>query len=438
MPVKRRIVKRSRRRLTGSRTQRRRLPINDKSGIDLTGELREYTPLRPLKNAVSFATNTAKYLKAKAQHLAFGTRPITRGMAVANYNARQAQSDNITNALSFKIGKPQKLGFNEKVARLTNPPKIFKRQYAWSAECDSGRKGWFGIPINSMNPNNGTLYQDIYPNFGRLTTTTNAEDPTIVKTGDNNQQKVYVDYLSEKLQMMNSSTNSITGTISLFKYKRDCEGTYVNVNAPMTPINLMMYASNGSLTQLAGTNEQTVGAGFKFNDSTNGVNYTASYDMPGSSLNPGGATAQTDLSLKVMSKQIKGFTGYFFDEIAQYEFSLKPGQQMNHYTIFNDLPYIVRQSIDMNYVRGTSYYLVVQFQAQIVGDATLTTGDNKISTGTGQLSCICEEKRVIGSFGKALGQVVMPTAPLAGIDRAAQFTINPDTGVGDIGADLDV
>ncbi len=436
MPVKRRIVKRPRRKLVAKSAPRRKLP--SKSGIDLTGELAEYKPLQPIRNTYRFATNAGKYIVAKSRDLVFGTRAITRGMAVANYNARQANSDNITNAPAFKIGSQKKLGFNEKVARLTNPPKIFKRQYAWSAECSSGRKGWFGIPINSLNSTNGTLYQDIYPNFARLTTNTNTQDPTIVVTGDDKQQKVYVDYLSEKLQMMNSSTNSITGTISLFKYKRDCEGTYVNVNAPMTPINLMMYASNGALTSSVTAQEATVGNGFRFDTSTNGLNYTASYDMPGSSLNAGGATAQTDLSLKVMSRQIKDFTGYFFDEIAQYDFSLKPGQQMNHYTIFNDLPYIVRQSIDMQYVRGTSYYLVVQFQAQIVGDSTVSTGDNVISTGTGQLSCICEEKRVIGTFGKTLGQVVMPTAPLAGIAQAAQFTINPDTGVGDIGAELDV
>lgn len=411
---KSRKPKGSTRKKTSSR--RKLMPAAVLAGAGLAVAKRGYTKYKQYKAGVARAQKNA-YIKSKA-----------------SLKARIEQSDNITNAPAFKIGTAKKPSFEEKVVRITNPPKIFKRNYQWSAECESGRKGWFGIPINSINSTNGTLYNDIYTQYTKLTTDSGTADPTILSSGDNTQQKVYVDYLSEKLQLVNSGSNSLTGTISLFRYKRDCESTYVNVNAPMTPINLMMYASNGSLIQYGTSQEATVGNGFKFDTTTNGVNYTASYDMPGSTLNAGGATAQTDLTLKVNSSQIKDFTKYFFEEVKQFDFSLKPGQQINHYTIFNDLPIISRQSIDMAYVRGVSYYLVIQFQAGVVGDST---ANNVISTGSGQLSCVLEEKRILGCMTKMRNQVTMITAPLSGIAKANQYIINPDTGVADTGYEED-
>lgn len=139
-----------------------------------------------------------------------------------------------------------------------------------------------------------------------------------------------------------------------------------------------------------------------------------------------------------MSDHIKDFTGYFFREVATQSFSLKPGQQVNHHTIFNDLPIIYRQALDQAYVAGTSYYLTVEFQAGIVGDATATSGDNVISTGSAQLSCILIEKRIIGQMQRQKTKVIMPTPPLSGIAKAQQYIINPDTGAGQIGESEDV
>ena len=373
----------------------------------------------------------------------------TRKWKTANRRAsilatqRELNSDNITTLSAFKIGNAKQPSFEEKVARITNPPQIFKRNYQWSSEVSSGRKGWFGIPINHLNPNysavGGCLYDDIMVTAGRLTTDTSTPDATVV-TGQvhNSQTRFYVDYMSEKLQMINSSSNSITGKLKLWSYKRDAELTFTNQAVPMTPINLMMYSSTGALMNLYPAQEATVGNGWNFNSSTAGVNYTSNYDMPGSQQNPGGATAQTDLALDVLSEHIKEFTGYFFKEIASQAFSLKPGQQVNHHTIFNDLPIIYRQSLDQAYVAGTSYYLTVEFQAGIVGDATVTSGDNVISTGSGQLSCILVEKRIIGQMQRQKTKVIMPTNPLAGIAKASQFIINPDTGAGQIGEAEDV
>ena len=138
-----------------------------------------------------------------------------------------------------------------------------------------------------------------------------------------------------------------------------------------------------------------------------------------------------------MNTHISDFTGYFFSKVREFDFALKPGQQLDHYTIMNDLPVLSRQSTADTYIKGISFYLVVSFQAGIVGDATVTSGDNVISTGSAQLSCICEEKRILGTHGKMKAQVVMRTAPLTQIAKASQYIINPDTGVADTGYDDD-
>jgi len=378
----------------------------------------------------------------KYQQYKAGVRKAQRAKYVKSQQKRQArieQSDNITTLGTFKVGKQKKLSFAEKVDRLTNPPVIFKRQYAWSSEVSSGRKGFFGIPINKLS-SGGVLYGDLYDDAisgsGRITTDTATADPTINNAGQVQACKVYVDYLSEKLQMVNSGSNSVKGKITLYAYKRDCDATFTNVNVPMTPINLMMLGSTNNLSVVAPLGyDQTVGNGYEFDTATAGVNMTANYDMPGSSINSGGATAQTDLSLKVMSNHIKEFTGYYFREVASVDFSLKPGQQVNHYTIMNDLPDIRRYSQDMYYVKGIAHYLVVEFQAGIVGDSTAA---NVISTGSGQLSCILEEKRIIGTRGRNKGgKIYMPTPALTGIALANQQVINPDTGVIDTGYEDD-
>lgn len=397
--------------------------------------VKTYVPFQPVRNVARGVYHGAR----RAKQWATGRRAMTPYLAKQNFNNRLS-ADNVVNAPAFKIGKPKKLTFAEKVSRLTNPPVIHKRQYAFSAECDSGRKGWFGIPINKLNSSGsgttGDLYDDIMNNWQRLTTDTGTQDPTI-NNGAQYNGAYYIDYLSERLRMVNSSSNSVKGKLTLYAYKRDCDSTFTNVNVPMTPINLMMQGSVGNLTVYGAGQEATVGNGWNFNTTTPGYDYDANYDMPGSVLNSGGATAQTDPELTIMSSHIKHFTGYYFRQVNQISFSLKPGQQIEHYSIFNDLPCIQRASQDMTYLRGVSFYLVVEFEAGIVGDATVTTGNNVISTGSGQLSCIVEEKRIISHKGRKGYKVVMPTNPLAGIALAAQYTINPDTGVADTGADQD-
>lgn len=417
---KTRKPKGSTRKNKSSKTSRRRLQ-------PVAGALAAAAAYKGYKTYSTYKAAKLRKAKAKAQ---------------SNFNLRLQTSDNVTSAPAFKIGTQRKIGFAEKVDRINNPPVIFKRQYAWSAECDSGRKGMFGIPINKLNTvgvTYGDLYSDAITGYSRLGTDTSTADPTLQSAGQASSAKVYVDYLSEKLRMVNSSSNSITGSLTLYAYKRDAEGTFTNQNAPMTPINLMMCASNDNRNAVAPLGyDDTVGNGWKFDNSTAGVNITSSYDMPGSSINSGGATAQVDPSLKVMSKHVKDFTGYYFREVKAFNFNLKPGQQINHYTIFNDLPDIVRGNQDMTYIKGVSYYIVVEFQAGIVGDSTAVTGNNVISTGSGQLSCILEEKRIIGVRGRNKnGRVYMPTPPLSGIAKANQYTINPDTGAADIGEDED-
>lgn len=415
---------------------RRKLSLRKKSSSSGRRRLtKTFKPFQPVRN-VGRGIN-AGFRKVKVW--ATGRKPLTRRVAVKNYNNSLQASDNITNAPAFKVGKPRTITFEEKIERIANPPLNIKRVYAWSAEASSGRKGMFGIPINRITSGGvtyGDLYTDAISSQQRLTTDSSTTDPTINYSGQNTIGRVYVDYMSEKLQMINSSTNSLQGTLTLYAYRRDCDQFFTNVNVPMTPINLMMHASNDNRSLYAPLgNDDTVGNGFKFDNVTAGVNYLANYDAPGSSLNTGGATAQVDPSLKILSSHVKEFTGYYFKEINKFDFSLKPGQQINHCSIFNDLPDILRQHTDMYFIKGISFYMVVEFQGQIVGDSTV---NNVISTGSCQLSCILTEKRVLGHRGRNnKGKLYMPTPPLAGILAGAQYTINPDTGMGDIGEEED-
>lgn len=353
----------------------------------------------------------------------------------ATYANRLAASDNITSLKAISIGKPKKPSFSEKVDRINNPPVIYKRNYSFSSECTSGRKGWFQIPINHFDTGyaGGSLYDDSINSFNRLSSNTTSGDPTVISGGQTTRQRTYVEYLSQYLRILNSGTNPVTGTINLIGYKRDMDGFFANQSTPNTPINLMMLSSTNNLTAIT-SQEATVGNGFAFDAVTSGVNYTANYVMPGSTVNSAGATAQTDPHLNLFSSHIKEFMGFHFKCLSKTSFSLKPGQQVNQFLKINDSPLIKREHLESFYLKGISYFLVIEFEAGIVGSSI---ANNVISTGSGQLSCILEEKRLIGLSGRLKSKLVMPTAPLAGILAANQVTINPDTGIQDTGYEED-
>lgn len=356
--------------------------------------------------------------------------------SIVNTQLRLEQSDNVTSLSAFKVGKQRKIGFEEKVHRISNPPIVFKRNYTWSAEVDSGRKAYFSIPINILGTGSA-LYADIITNFNRFTTNTNAVDPSVETTTSYSvatQQDYYVDYYSQLLQMVNSGSNSVYGSIEMFVAKRDADNAVTNVNLPCDPINLMMFGSNANLTKLLGSNEQTVGQGYAFNTTTSGSDYDANYQMPGSTLNAAGVCAQVDPGLEVFSAHTKKFVGYYISKVGERKFSLKPGQQVNLRTILNELPTIYRPDQEYTYLKGITYHIVVSFRAGIVGDSTL---NNVVSTGSGQLSCIMEEKRIVGLRTSKKSLMVMGTPALTQITKANQQIINPDTGVVDLGYEED-
>jgi len=394
------------------------------------------TPMKigqPVRNVIKAARKVGGFIQKKVS----GRRPFTRYTAQRNFNLR-LNSDNITHAPAFKIGKPKVVSFEEKVNRIQHPPVVVHRKWAFTAECPSGRKAFFAIPINSLSQSDsgGTLYTDAVTNYTQLTTNTAQEDPTLINTAASAlfQQKVYVDYLSEKLKLLNSSSNSIKGKITLYGYKRDCPYAYQLLNIPMTPINLMMYASSGGFARFQTGTEQTVGNGWAFDNvgATSGTNYESNYNCPGSAMNTAGVCARGDSELDILDSHISDFTGYFFSKVDECSFSLKPGQQVDHYTIMNNLPYLQRQAVNTVHVKGIAYSLVVSFEAGLVGDAGILT-NNVVSTGSAQLACIVEEKRILGTMGKQKQQMVMRTPPLATVAVADQFTINPDSGVADTG-----
>jgi len=397
-----------------------------------------YVPFQPVRNVGRGIYHGARKVKVWAT----GRKAITPYMAERNYQSR-LNSDNIVSLPAFKFGVAKKPNFAEKVMRLTNPPVIFKRNYQWSAECSSGRKGIFNILINDLNSGKsggGGLYDDVMTSVvRRLTTDTVTQDPTLVaNTSATSQQKFYVDYYSQLLNMVNSGSNALEGKIKLYAYKRDAEALYSSSNIPHVPINMAMFASNaGGNVSIDGGQEGVLG-NYGFNNSAPGADYDANYVMPGSLQNAGGATAQVDLAFDPMGAQLSGFTGYFFKMVKSIPFSLKPGQQIKHTTIFNDMPILTRASVEYAYLAGITYCMQIEFAAGIVGDSTVTTGDNIISTGSGQLSCMLVEKRIVGVANRTHVKIVMPTQAPAGIAKAAQYTINPDTGAADIGYDEDI
>jgi len=359
--------------------------------------------------------------------------------ARSNFKSRVSQSDNITTAKAIVIGKPRTVSFQEKISRAIREPLLFKRNYAFSAECVSGRKGWFSMEINRMT--SVDLQNDITAYKGEYFTNTGNPEGQVPLNASTDSARFYVDYHSEKFQMVNNSSNSIIGKIHLFAHKRDNSNSYSTDNVPVSPINLMMYYStsttNTAIVPGAGA-EGAAGNGWAFGTAAGNTNYTGNFHMPGSSINSGGFTASTDPELSPMSYNIADRMGYWFRKVSTSEFSLKPGQQFNSSILFHDLPKIFREEqIQYVHLAGISYCVCVEFRGGIVGSSEAVAGNNVISTGDCQLSVIRESKRIIGVENTLKTKVFLQTAPLATIAIANQVIINSDTGIGLSGAVID-
>jgi len=388
---------------------------------------------------------TAGALAAGA--LAIGKRVYKRRQAAksaagaaarSNFRNRLENSDNITTAKAVVIGKQRITSFQEKVSRTIRPPLLFKRNYAFSAESTSGRKAMFGMEVNIVN--NTDLQADITTYKANYNTDTTTANPQITGSGSGDGARFYVDKHTEKIQMINSSTNSITGKVHLIAYKRDVPGPYDS--ALLNPVNMLMYYSSlAPAGQVAGAGaEQIVGNGWVFNNTGAAtVNFSTSKNMPGSSLNSAGLCAFMDPTLSFSSPHVKDGWNYWFRKVSTADFSLKPGQQFNSSFIFNDLPVMTREEqVSYIHLAGISYSIVVEFQAGIVGSSEgLGVGDGVISIGTGQLSVVRESLRTIGMKNTLRSKVCLQTAPLTIIPVNTQLTINPDTGLVDTAAEFD-
>jgi len=352
-----------------------------------------------------------------------------------NYDARLSASDNITTVPSTIVGKARVPGFDEKVSRVTQKPLQFCRNYQWSAEGFSGRKAHFCIELNRMNSDD--LLADINTYKGEYFTNTGAADPAIGAVSATDQHRYYIDYLKEKISFMNSSSNSLTGKMTLYAHKRDNDNQWTASNVPINPVTLMMYYSTTNRPSLVTSgSESTVGV-FTYDTSTAGGNYTAVYNMPGSSITSTAQCASSHQQLSPDSIHVREGVGFWFRKVSSESFSLKPGQQIDKSFIFNDLPAIFREQEEFIHISNVSFSIHVEFQGQIVGDGTTTTGDGVVSTGTAQLSCIRQSTRIIGVKSKIRSKIVLRTGPMISIAAAQQIIINPDTGVMDTGVELD-
>jgi len=348
-----------------------------------------------------------------------------------NYDNRLAVTDSVITVKPVIIGKSRKPSFQERVAATIRPPLTFKRNYQFSAECGSGRKGFFAMNINTMDSND--LLTDITTYKTAMATDTATADGQIAVNGLNDNAQFYVESHREVIKMVNSSSNSVIGKIHLFQHKRDTDSSYDG--AGINPINLMMYYTANS------TSSNVVPAGgitgFAFtNTSGSSTGYATVFNMPGSSLNVSQTQcASTDTTLSPTSNFISDRMRFWFKKISTSEFSLKPGQQFNSSFILNlDNNKIHRELQKFVHLAKISYSIVVEFQAGIVGDSTVA---NLISTGTGQLSVIRENQRVLGLENKLRRKIMLQTAQLTDIANANQATINPDTGAADVGVDIE-
>lgn len=357
-----------------------------------------------------------------------GGKKVSPKKARSNYASRLEASDNIITAKAVVIGKQRPRTFAEKVSAVDRPPLVFKRNYQFSAECQSGRKGWFSMNVNQMLADD--LQNDITAFKSAMYTDTGTADPSVSANAFSDNARFYIDSHKEFIKMVNSSSVALSGKVHLFVHKRDTDLNYDN--CLISPINLMMYYSTNarSLISSGFGSEGTVGNGFAFNTTAGATNYNGVYNMPGSSINAAGFTASTDPTLSPMSPQIKDRVGFWFRKVSTSDFSLKPGQQFNSSFVFNlDKNKIMREQSEFNHIAGISYSIVVEFQGQIVGDSTVTTGDNVVSSGSCQLSVIRENQRVLGIENKLRSKIVLQTAPLTQIAIGSQVIINPDTGV---------
>jgi len=391
-------------------------------------------PRRRLQPAVAvLGAGLALAKKGYTKYSAYKARKTKAQNVRARFSlqTRLAQSDNIITAKPVIIGKAHKPSFQEKVASTIRPPLTFKRNYQFSAECGSGRKGFFAMNINTMDSND--LLTDITTYKSALTTDTATGDGQIAGNGLNDNAQFYVESHREVIKMVNSSSNTVIGKIHLFQHKRDTDSAYDG--AGINPINLMMYycanSTSSNVTPVGGT------TGFAFtNTAGSSTGYQTVFNMPGSSLNVSQTQcASTDTTLTPMSNFIADRMSFWFKKLSTIDFNLKPGQQVNSSYILNlDNNKIHRELQKFVHLAKISYSLVVEFQAGIVGDSTVA---NSVSTGTGQLSVIRENQRILGLENKLRRKIMLQTAQLTDIANANQQIINSDTGVIDTGVDLD-
>jgi len=400
---------------------------------------RKSAPRRRLQPGLGAAVVAGGVIGKKIYSRVQARRKRTALAAKKSYDTRLSQTDGVVTVAPVVIGKARPDSFQEKVSKSQRPPPLFKRNYAFSAECVSGRKGLFSMELNIAN--NNDLALDVQSYKSMMLTDTAFLDTAALGNAVGDMARFYIDSLKEKIHMMNSSSNSIIGKIHLFAHKRDNDNVYSNTSTPITPINMLMYYStqvaNSALTFGVG-NESTVGNGFCFSTTAGNTNYTGVYNMPGSSINAAGNTASWDPTLSFSSPHLKDSINFWFRKVSTKEFSLKPGQQFNSSYIFNDLPDIMREQTEFHHIQNVSYSCVVEFQGGIVGSSVVGSGDGVVSTGSPQLSIMRESKRILGIKNKLKTKVYLITAPPALIGIGEQRIINPDSGLELVGNNVDV
>jgi len=161
---------------------------------------RRLQPIGPLLATGAFV---AKRVYKRRQ----AAKKVANANGLRNAALRREQSDNITTAKVVTIGKQKPIGFQEKVSRAVNPPLLFKRNYQFSAESISGRKGFFSMEINTMGSND--IQTDITGYKAQMRTDTTTAEAPLSGNSIFDGARFYIDKHHEKIQMINSHTRKM-------------------------------------------------------------------------------------------------------------------------------------------------------------------------------------------------------------------------------------
>lgn len=422
MPLKRRIVRRVRRtrpKLSAKKTSSRRR-LQPAAAAAVVG----YVGYKAYQNRKAYKVAAAKANRYRQK-------------------ANLESSKNIVSlsAAGLTVGSKKVKSLKEKINEVEENPLYFRQTHAYKINGDSGRMNWF----YSASLTGGTLINMINKlkdsKSDANTANTTITDPTVAVGSNGVPQQFYkylVEYNSIGYQIMNSSTNTMQGTIMWIKPKRELYSTFPSTSIPIRPCNIFAMALNSAIPTQNVYNPtsytQSAATG-GFITSTLALDYNRGGNT-GTTNNTGDVVLEIDIGIKPSSACVSNIFDYYFDVVKSTDFDLSPGQQGDFYLKQHDLNVLDFQALQYDSIPSTTMYCMIGFKGQLVG-TNATTGDiNLVSTGSAQISVIETHKTIIRAHQYSAPKVwnfindageSAPAGILAQMADANQEIINDET-----------